>query len=124
MEIVNLLSAAEKKRIRKELEKKLEAYRLYKIALLLDADDTGSSFLLFDNREAVKNFCDRIDQAVEELPQKERFLIGQKYLSPEGEYLSEKQVYTELFNPPVSAVTYSKIRDSAMFKLAFFLGID
>lgn len=53
----------------------------------------------------------------------ERFLIEDKYLTNEHDYITHENVYCFKFKPPISSGTYSKIRWKAFYKLALDLNI-
>lgn len=111
LKMFDKLASVEKMKIRNVVEKELERYRISK-NMLSDAEE--------DNTE----FHQKIETAINRLPEKEKFLITQRYLHPESEYMQEYQVYELLFDPPISHVTYSVIRNRAMIKLALFLRLD
>jgi hypothetical protein len=58
---------------------------------------------------------------VKRLPKMERFLIEERYMSEDAEYLTDFNVYYHKFQPPISEKTYSKIRWKAFYKLALEL---
>ena len=76
-----------------------------------------------DQQEYRKNFCARIERAVSRLPKKEKFLIEERYMSNETEYLTDYNIYSFKFQPPISHVTYGKIRWKAFYRLALNLNI-
>ena len=53
----------------------------------------------------------------------ERFLIEERYMSKDGDYLTDFNFYCHKFQPPISAMTYSKIRGKAFYRLALNLNI-
>ncbi|WP_028609763.1 ArpU family phage packaging/lysis transcriptional regulator [Paenibacillus harenae] len=73
-----------------------------------------------------KAFCERVERAVRRLHPKERLLIEQRYMREdyEGEYMNDMKVYSFIFNPPISPVTYDKIRWKAFYKLALDLNVE
>jgi ArpU family phage transcriptional regulator len=86
------------------------------------SDQTGDIAIYnADMQKLRKDFCDRIERAVKRLPKMERFLIEERYMAEESEYLTDYQVYCFKFQPPISAVTYDKIRWKAFYKLALNL---
>ncbi|WP_084692375.1 ArpU family phage packaging/lysis transcriptional regulator [Parafrankia elaeagni] len=144
MELLKSLSAAEKKKIRKAVEGELERYRIYKTTALVRREvqstpsyepryhgptnkrsDQTARAAIFNVEEERKRegFCNLIDQAVGSLPEKERFLIEQRYIGKDSEYISDCKLYSFIFDPPISEPTYSKIRNRAIIKLALSLGI-
>ncbi len=111
MELLKHLTRAEKVKIRKAVVKELARYRLSKFTLEnSDNDDVA--------------FHQMIERAIERLPTPERFLIEARYLSANSEYLTDYHVYNLKFDPPISSVTYTKIRDTAMIKISLFLNLD
>ena len=74
-------------------------------------------------QEKRKQYCERIERAVRRLPKMERFLIEERYMSEEAEYITDYQVYCFKFKPPISAMTYAKIRWKAFYRLALNLNI-
>ncbi|MCM3030369.1 MULTISPECIES: ArpU family phage packaging/lysis transcriptional regulator [unclassified Niallia] len=76
-----------------------------------------------DQQAYRKNFCNRVERAVARLPKMERFLIEERYMTNESEYLTDHNVYCFKFQPPISHVTYNKIRWKAFYRLALNLNI-
>jgi ArpU family phage transcriptional regulator len=76
-----------------------------------------------DEQEKRKHFCFRTERAVKHLPPMERFLIEARYMSEESEYITDLTVYCHRFQPPISHVTYDKIRWKAFYRLALNLNI-
>lgn len=109
MELLKHLTKTEKAEIRKAVVKELARYRL-------------SKFTNPDNDNVA--FHQMIERAIERLPTPERFLIEARYLSANSEYLTDYHVYNLKFNPPISAMTYTKIRDAAMIKISLYLNLD
>lgn len=111
-----VLSADEKKAIRKALEQLFESYRLYQLLI-------GSEGYI-DQQPYMKSFCEGIDQAVSLLPAREKHLIMERYLNNESDYITDIDMYTCRMNPSISARTYGVYRDRAMLKLAMYLNIN
>lgn len=65
-----------------------------------------------------KNYCERLERAVKRLPRMERFLIEERYMSGDAEYINDFNVYCHRFLPPISHVKYASIRWKAFYKLA------
>lgn len=144
MKLLKSLSTTEKMKIRKAVEVELEKYRFCKsffvekevsITTSYDpryhgqtnttTDQTASAAIHnVDDQRKRTAFCKRIDHAVNRLPEKERFLITERYMSAESDYISDMMMYCFKFNPPISHPTYGKIKDRAMYKLVLILGID
>lgn len=68
-----------------------------------------------------KAYCEKIERAVNKLPRMEKFLMTERYLSIESEYITDFHVYTQCFNPPISEGTYYKIRWKAFYRFVFNL---
>jgi hypothetical protein len=103
--MIREVSKAERKVIQKAVEELLERYRMYKF--LGNTDHKFAS----------------LTAAVDALPAIEKHLIEAKYLSDESEYLTDYQVFTFEFDPPIAHTTYTKIRDRALLKLALRLNL-
>lgn len=123
MKTIESLSKEEKKKIREAVEEELERYRFYKSFILFESESDGSSTIYTPEQKAeIASFCKRIEQAVNSLPEKEKFLITEKYLNQECEYITDMDMYNNRFNPPISPPLYSEYRERAMFKIAFLIG--
>ena len=121
MKGADALHKACRKAIRQEVESFLEKYRLCKYLTLED----GCTFVADFDIEALENrreFCREVEQAVKQLPDLEQFLINERYMGVNTEYLTDYAVYRDRFNPPISEGTYTKIRWKAMHRLAIMLG--
>lgn len=126
------------------VEAELEKYRLYKYLIFeeREASITGSSEERFhgptnmtsdqtgsiaiynaDQQRYRRDYCKRVEWAVRRLPNMERFLIEERYMSEDAEYLSDYNVYCFKFQPPISEKKYSKIRWKAFYKLALNLNL-
>lgn len=109
--LLKSLTTDEKMKIRRAVEQELERYRTLKHHVdHLDCDQD--------------RFCRRIEQSIEGLPSIEKFVITTRYTEQESQYRKDYQVYNELMNPPVSAVTFNVLRNNAFIKIALFLGLD
>jgi ArpU family phage transcriptional regulator len=127
-----------------KVEEHLETYRLYKYLMFEEREPsiTASSEIRYhgptnetgdqtgniaiynaDQQRYRKEYCERVERAVRFLPSKERFLIEERYMSEESEYLTDYHVYCHKFQPPISHVTYGKIRWKAFYRLALNLNI-
>lgn len=71
-----------------------------------------------------KAYCERIERAVKRLPRMERFLIEERYMSQDAEYITDQHVYNFVFQPPISQPKYAAIRWRAFYKLALDLKIE
>lgn len=74
-------------------------------------------------QEKRKAHCEWMERSVRRLPKMERFLIETRYMGDDAEYITDHSVYAFKFAPPVSQVTYIKIRWKAFYKLALNLNI-
>jgi len=87
-------------------------------------DQTGSIAIYnVDQDKFRKDFCQRVERAVNRLPKMERFLIEERYMSVDSEYITDFNVYAFKFQPPISHVTYGKIRWKAFYRLALNLNV-
>lgn len=111
MELLKHLTIAEKVKIRKAVVKELACYRISKFTVENPDNDNLA-------------FHQMIERAIERLPTLERFLIEARYLSVNSEYLTDYHVYNLKFDPPISSMTYTKIRDTAMINISLFLNLD
>ncbi|MEE8670446.1 ArpU family phage packaging/lysis transcriptional regulator [Heyndrickxia faecalis] len=138
------LPELDRKATQRAVESALEEYRLYKYLTFEEreasitsapepryhgntnvvSDQTGSIAIYnVDEQRRRKAYCERIEKAVKRLPKMERFLIEERYMSMESEYVTDMQVYCFKFQPPISAMTYAKIRWKAFYRLALNLNI-
>lgn len=145
MDILKALSTAQKRSIKKAVEKQLSLYRFYKTTVFIGreasitasydprfhgqtnttSDQTASAAIHnADEQQRRAAFCERMELAIERLPSMEKFLIQGRYTSSDSQYMSDMKMYSFEFDPPISHVTFNKIRISAMVKLALFMDID
>jgi ArpU family phage transcriptional regulator len=138
------LPELDRKATKAKVEEHLEKYRLFKYLTYeereasitasteerfhgptnVTSDQTGSIAIYnADEQERRKQFCLRTERAVKYLPPRERFLIEHRYMADDSEYLTDFKVYCFKFQPPISAVTYDKIRWKAFYRLALNLNI-
>ncbi|MBS4188688.1 transcriptional regulator [Bacillus sp. FJAT-49705] len=138
------LPELDRKATQAKVEEHLERYRLFKYLTFEEreasitasadiryhgptnqtGDQTGSIAIYnADEYEQRKRFCERTEKAVKRLPPMERFLIEARYMSDDSEYLTDYNVYCFKFQPPISHVTYGKIRWKAFYRLALNLNI-
>lgn len=88
------------------------------------SDQTGSiSIYNADQLQYRKNYCERVERAVKRLPKLECFLIEERYMTEDADYLTDFKIYCYTFQPPISERTYAKIRWKAFYKLALNLNI-
>lgn len=138
------LPELDRKATQAEVEKALSKYRLFKYLTFeeREASITASSIPRYhgptnqtsdqtaaiasynvDEQEYRKRYCEYIERAVKRLPRMERFLIEERYMNDDSEYITDFAVYSHRFNPPISEGTYSKIRWKAFYKLALNLNV-
>ncbi|WP_083402246.1 ArpU family phage packaging/lysis transcriptional regulator [Bacillus sp. MUM 116] len=138
------LPELDRKATQRKVEEHLERYRLFKYLIFEEREasitastverfhgptnvtsDQTSSIAIHnvDEQEKRKQFCDWTERAVKRLPKMERFLIEERYMCEDAEYLTDFNVYYHKFQPPISEKTYSKIRWKAFYKLALNLNI-
>ena len=138
------LPALDRKATQAAVESELEKYRLFKYIAFEEkeasitssfddigggrpnttSDQTGSIAVHnVDERERRRRYCERIERAVKRLPAMERFLIEERYMSIESDYITDYNVYCFKFQPPISHVTYDKIRWKAFYRLALNLNV-
>lgn len=70
-----------------------------------------------DQQAYRRSYCERVDLAVNGLPRLEKFLIEERYLTEEAEYITDQAVYNHRFSPPISETKYTKIRGKAFLRL-------
>lgn len=91
-----------------------------------ETSDQTAQVALHNVDEARKrnDYCEQIERTVKRLPPMERFLIENRYMSEDADYITDHNVYSFKFQPPISHVTYDKIRWRAFYKLALNLKIE
>ena len=142
--MIEAKSRTDKKAIKKAIEEVFERYRIYKYLMFdnreartttsyeprfhgntnLTSDQTGEiASWNVDEHERRRRYCEWIEHLVSRLPSIERFLIQERYLCQDAQYITDINVYSYKFDPPISEGTYAKIRWRAFTKLAAMLGI-
>ncbi len=127
-----------------KVEEELAKYRLYKYLTFEEREaaitaspevryhgptnqtsDQTADIVTFnvDQQKFRKDFCQRVERAVSRLPKMERFLIEERYMSVDADYITDFNVYAFKFQPPISHVTYGKIRWKAFYRLALNLNV-
>ncbi|MDQ0257936.1 hypothetical protein J2S74_005399 [Evansella vedderi] len=108
------LTLQEFKTSKKVVEVAFEKYRLFKYLLNVPNLDTITEP---EKEEYSKRqlFCEFIEGIVSKLPSKERFLIEERYMSLEADYISDYEIYSDKMK--IAENTYSKIRKRAFSKL-------
>lgn len=76
-----------------------------------------------DAQSARKTFVEKVERAVRSLPPQERFLIEKRYMVENYQYITDHHVYNFVFQPPISAPIYRRIRWQAFYLLAIKLRI-
>lgn len=139
-----VLPEIDRKATQQAVESQLETYRLFKYLSFeereasvtasteerfhgptnVTSDQTGDIAIHNADQQKMRaEFCNRVERAVARLPKMERFLIEERYMSLDAEYLTDFKVYSFKFQPPISEKTYSKIRWKAFYKLALNMNI-
>lgn len=140
----DFLPELDRKKTQKAVEAALSKYRLYKYLTFEEreatvtasyeareggrtnktSDQTASIAIHnIDSQAARRAYCERVERAVKRLPRMERFLIEERYMGEDAEYITDYHVYCHTFQPPISEGTYSKIRWKAFYKIALALDI-
>ncbi|MFE4523437.1 ArpU family phage packaging/lysis transcriptional regulator [Cytobacillus firmus] len=138
------LPELDRKATQAKVEEHLEKYRLFKYLTFEEREasltasseiryhgptnltgDQTASIAIFnaDEQERRKQFCEKTEKAVKRLPPMERFLIEARYMADDSEYITDHNVYCFKFQPPISHVTYGKIRWKAFYRLALNLNL-
>lgn len=110
MKLFDVLSPKDKKKARKLVTDGLRLYRLL----------NGMEGLSDEQQQIIQ----RIERAVNNLPNQERELISVRYMQLDSDYITDYEVYNYLLETPISPVTYALIRDRAVMKLALSLNIE
>ncbi|MNW41816.1 hypothetical protein D3C74_189700 [compost metagenome] len=76
-----------------------------------------------DKQAKRREYCERIERKVKFMPRMERFLIEERYMTKEHDYITDQHVYNHVFQPPISEGKFSKIRWKAFYKLASDLNL-
>jgi ArpU family phage transcriptional regulator len=141
----DFLPELDRKKTQKAVEAALSKYRLYKYLTFEEreavitasyeareggrtnktSDQTaGIAVFNVDEKEKRKAYCERVERAVKRLPRMERFLIEERYMGADSEYITDYHIYNHRFNPPISEFTYYKIKWKAFYKIALALDIQ
>ncbi|GIP25044.1 ArpU family transcriptional regulator [Paenibacillus sp. J23TS9] len=136
---MSFLPEIDRKRTQEAVEAILERYRMYKFLSFEDREanttssisdiprsftgttsDQTASIAIYnvDTQAKQKAFCERVERVVKRMPRMEGFLIHERYMTNEHDYITDQHVYNHVFQPPVSEGKYSKIRWKAFYKLA------
>lgn len=138
------LPELDKKKTKEAVEEALRIYRIYKYLTFEEREPTitakyelsaggrrnqisdqtaAVAVYNVDEQEKCRQYCERIERAVSRLPKLERFLIEERYMCQEADYITDYHVYSFRFDPPISQPTYARIRWRAFYKLALDLNI-
>lgn len=143
MIVLQTIDTAAKKRIREKLEEVFSRYRYFRTAVSfhrkqarittlpepryhgntnVTADQTAQ-VAIYNADEAAKRvaYCEWIEAAVGELDPDERLLVTERYMK--GSRVHDYIVYSLKFDPPISETKYYALKNEAMTKFAFILGI-
>lgn len=139
------LPELDRKKTKEAVEEALKKYRIYKYLTFEEREASitpsyeerfhGETHQTSDQTAQVavhnvseqqkrKAYCERIERAVKRLPTMERFLIEERYMCQEADYITDQHVYNFVFQPPISQPTYARIRWRAFYKLALDLKIE
>jgi ArpU family phage transcriptional regulator len=136
------LPELDRKKTQEAVEAAFEKYRIYKYLTFEEREasttagysdmprgggisDQTASIAIHntDVPAARRKYMDRIERAVNRLPRMEKFLLQERYMVEDSEYITDYTVYMDKFQPPISDRTYSKVRWKAFYKLALSLDI-
>lgn len=140
------LPELDRKKTQEAVEAALEKYRIFKYLAFEDREASitagyterfhGPANVTSDQTADIaiynvdvpaqrKAYCEKIERAVKRLHPKERLILEERYMKEDynGEYVRDYQIYSFVFNPPISNMTYSKIRWKAFYRLALALDI-
>ncbi|MBB3132174.1 ArpU family phage transcriptional regulator [Paenibacillus rhizosphaerae] len=136
---MSFLPEIDRKRTQEAVESILERYRMYKYLSFEEREASTTSSISdvprsftgttsdqtaniaiynVDTPAKQRNFCERVERAVKRMPRMEAFLIQERYMTMEHDYITDQHVYNHVFQPPISEGKYSKIRWKAFYKLA------
>ncbi|KIL35526.1 transcriptional regulator [Gordoniibacillus kamchatkensis] len=136
------LPEVDRKRTQEAVEAALETYRIFKyigfemretnVTSLYEpryngrtnrtSNETAKIAVYTTNEpERRRRYCENIEQAVSRLHPKQQLLITERYMK--SDYVFDYVVYNQVFDPPISADTYAKIRWRAFYLLALALDI-
>ncbi len=141
---MSFLPEIDRKRTQEAVEGIFERYRMYKFLTFEEREasitaspterfhgptnvtsDQTANIAIYnvDTPAKQKSFCERIERVVKRMPRMERFLIEERYMTTEHDYITDQHVYNHVFQPPISEGKYSKIRWRAFYKLACDLNL-
>ncbi|GIO37264.1 ArpU family transcriptional regulator [Paenibacillus antibioticophila] len=144
MEQMSFLPEIDRRATQAAVEDALERYRLFKFLIddereasitagynerfhgptNVTSDQTADIAIHNADKQAKrKSYCDRIERVVRRMPRMERFLIEERYLTKEHDYITDYNVYNQVFQPPISEGKYRHIRWKAFYKLASDLNL-
>lgn len=140
----SFLPEIDRKRTQDAVEGIFEQYRMYKFLSFEEREasitasanerfhgptnvtsDQTASIAIYnvDTQAKQKNFCERIERVVRRMPRMERFLIEERYMTFEHDYITDQHIYNQVFQPQISEGRYRKIRWRAFYKLATDLNL-
>ncbi|AOZ91581.1 ArpU family phage packaging/lysis transcriptional regulator [Paenibacillus crassostreae] len=141
---MSFLPEIDRKRTQAAVEAAMEKYRMFKFLSFEEREagitagynerfhgptnetsDQTASIAIYnvDNVTYRKEYCERVERVVKRMPRLERFLIEERYMTTEHDYITDQHVYCFVFQPPISEGKYSKIRWKAFYKLALDLNL-
>src|SRR5690625_3732108 len=84
------------------------------------SDQTANAAVkLADKKLEAREYVDKVEQAVEQLPDIEKRIIQLRYMCKDYDYISDYTIYD--VRMPMSDKTYRKLRDEAFKKLYLML---
>ncbi len=141
----SFLPDIDRKRTQQAVEAALEKYRIYKYLSFeertasitaaysdmprssptnVTSDQTANIAIYNADQQRYRaDYCERIERAVKRMPRLERFLMEERYMTNEHDYITDQRVYSFSFQPPISEGKYSKIRWKAFYKLALDMNL-
>lgn len=138
----SFLPEIDRKKTQRAVEDALEKYRIYKFMSFEEREasvtasyeeklggasntisDQTASLAIYnvDGKKYRQDYCTRVERVVNRLPRLESFLITERYMTIEHDYITDQNIYNHVFQPPISEPKYSKIRWRAFYKLALEL---
>ena len=97
MKGVDALHKGERKEILQSVESLLERYRLCKYLIPEDGQSIRSNHDI-ESLEKHRTFCRKIEQAVSQLSDREQFLINERYMGVNTDYITDYRVYRDRFD--------------------------
>ncbi len=140
--IIPMLQELDRKRTQAAVDDALEKYRFFKTITFEvressitasyqerlhgstnQTSDKTANIAIYnvDEPEKRKLYCERIEQIIEHLPQREKLLMTEM---TKKDRVYNYVVYNQIFDPPISEYTFYKLKWEATRKLAYALNIQ